>query len=436
MEKIKLKTKVKENLKNIEIKSYDPEKLFYPLTDLRCNEFKSYVKEGDKVKVGDVIGKKSSGWFEVPIHATVSGTVLKEERVTDQYGKKVKAIVISNDHKYQEIKTTIRTEENIEKLSKEEIVDIVNKAGIVGLGGASFPASVKINVGDKKIDYVVANACECEPYVISDYNLLKHNPDKVILGVKYVMQATNAKTGIILVNHTYKDIIDNINRQLDNNYNDLNIKVKSAKGYYGEGWELITIKQATKIKVPIGKLTSDYGVVNLNSSTLAAISDAVRFNKPLTKRYFTISGTGIENRSYLIPIGTSIKELIENENIEFKDYKLTKSVIVGGPMMGTSLRDYDFVTSDTTTSIIIDNIITYKEDPCIRCMKCINHCPAIIEPYAINIAVKNRDIEKLKELDVNKCVECGSCSYICPSKIELTQQMIKGKKLLQRNQEK
>ena len=409
----------------------EPKYLYFPTADLRCPKGEACVVDGQHVKVGELIGTRHGAFFQQPIHSTVSGKVIGVEKKLHGSGDMVDCLVVENDFKYElHEDCRPRTDEEINDLTKDEFIKIIENSGLAGLGGSGFPTYIKFKT-DNKIDYVLANGVECEPFVISDYQIMKHKPERVIQGLMYSMKAMDAPNGIIVIKNKYpelKESFENALRELDPMPN---IKVVLTKDYYPAGWEIEVIKKATKIKVPIGKLTSDYGVLVLNVTTLYGIYRAVKRRMPITERYFSVCGNGIKNpTNFNVRIGTSVHDLIEMAG-GYKDDK-PKVLIVGGPMMGTNLQSDNFFVSKTTTNLIVFNEEEYKEEPCIHCASCVYSCPADLKPAQILQAYKIRDKEALEHSGVSKCIECGMCSYTCPAKIHLTETMRQAKRFLKR----
>ncbi|MFA5692527.1 MAG: RnfABCDGE type electron transport complex subunit C [Acholeplasmataceae bacterium] len=419
----------KTNLKRLPLITHlEAPFLYYPITSQRCPEGETCVVFGQFVKVGEVIGTRKGPFFEQPIHSTVSGEVVGHEMKYDASGKRVNSMIVKNDFKY-ELHESVkqRTDEEIAKLTKKEIVEIAKEAGLVGLGGSAFPTYIKLDTKEK-IDVILANGIECEPNLISDYELMMNHPDELIKGLIYAMQASGAKTGVIAVKNAYPEIAERLNFAL-NYYVDYDIKVVRVGNHYPQGWELEAIERALGIKVPQGELPASYGVIPFNVTTLQSLFHAVKFSLPVLDRYFVLSGNGVVNKSFKARIGTPVSSLIKEAG-GYIDPHLAKTLIMGGPMMGMSFTEDDIVTTHTTTSIIINNSVDYEEEPCIHCASCVYSCPVNLQPVQIMNAVKAGNLDFLKTLAVDKCIECGLCSFVCPSKIHLTDYMRMGKKML------
>ena len=406
----------------------DAEYLYYPITNARCAEGETCVVDGQDVKVGELIGTRRAAFFEQPIHSTVSGKIIAHEKRHDENGKLVNYVIVKNDMKYTMHESIVdRTEEEIAKLTKADFVEITKDMGLVGLGGGAFPTYVKLNT-DKEIHTVVANGVECEPYLISDYELMMNEPHWVIKGLIYTMRASNAKRGIIAIKKKYKAIKVVLDFALKE-YPDYDIEVVMVGNHYPSGWELETVKGATGVKIPQGELTANHGILIFNTSTLATVFKAVKHRLPLLQRFFTLSGNGIKNVSFRVRVGTRIKDLVDIAG-GYTDPSIPKVLVLGGPMMGSNTLSDDVIVTQTTTSMIVLNNEEYFEEPCIHCAACVYSCPVKIEPVQIMNALKDGDLDALEMLNVNKCIECGLCSFVCPSKIHLTDHMRAGKQAL------
>ncbi len=419
----------KKELKELPILHYlDADFLFYPVTSARCPEGETCVRGGQFVKIGEVLGTRKGAFFEQPMHSTVSGEVKGYEKRVDQSGKVVDCLIVKNDKKYNLHPSIIdRTDKEIEALTKEDFVEIIKEAGLVGLGGSAFPSYIKLQTKDK-INVVIANGVECEPYLIADYSLMMNQPQEVIQGLIYAMKASGAPKGVIAIKKKYTEIRERLNFSLKQ-FTGYDIEVITVGNHYPQGWELDMINRAVHIKIPQSELLSKYGVLNFNVSTLQSIFNAIKKRLPVLERLFTISGNGVHNSSFRARIGTQIPELIELAG-GYKDIEIPKVLILGGPMMGTNVLRDDIVMTHTSTSLIVLNEEILVEEPCIHCAACVYSCPVSIQPTQIMNAYKVKDKDALKMLEVNKCIECGLCSFVCPSKIHLTDYMRSGKRLV------
>ena len=410
---------------------YDkPDYVYFAVTNQRCSQGELYVKEGDYVKVGQVIGLRKGPFFEQPIHSTVSGTVVGMVKKFHRSGKLTDFVQIQND-KLDVYADTVkdRTEEEIAALTKEDFIKILKEQSLVGLGGSSFPTYIKFQTNDP-IDTICINAVECEPYLSADHRLVMEEPYRIYQGIKYAMQAIGAKKAYICIKKKYKDLFD-VLTAAKLRFPDLNVEVKRVGNYYPQGWEIEVIKSALGIQVPSGVLPSKLGVLVLNVSTVWGLYKAVKHNMPVIERNFTLTGDGVKYpQNYKLRIGTSLKEIIDDAG-GYKDEEKNKFLVLGGPMMGANLVRDDAVITKTCTSCIILQERTYVEEPCVHCASCVYSCPAGLQPVQIMQAVKNNDKEALKtKLNIKACILCGMCSYTCTSKIHLTDYCRKAKKMV------
>ncbi len=410
---------------------YDkPDYVYFAVTNQRCSQGELYVKEGDYVKVGQVIGLRKGPFFEQPIHSTVSGTVVGMVKKFHRSGKLTDFVQIQND-KLDVYADTVkdRTEEEIAALTKQDFIDILKEQSLVGLGGSSFPTYIKFQTNDP-IDTICINAVECEPYLSADHRLVMEEPYRIYQGIKYAMQAIGAKKAYICIKKKYKDLFD-VLTAAKLRFPDLNVEVKRVGNYYPQGWEIEVIKSALGIQVPSGVLPSKLGVLVLNVSTVWGLYKAVKHNMPVIERNFTLTGDGVKYpQNYKLRIGTSLKEIIDDAG-GYKDEEKNKFLVLGGPMMGANLVRDDAVITKTCTSCIILQERTYVEEPCVHCASCVYSCPAGLQPVQIMQAVKNNDKEALKtKLNIRACILCGMCSYTCTSKIHLTDYCRKAKKMV------
>lgn len=402
--------------------------LVFPMSQHIGGECEPIVNKGDRVLVGQKIGQ-AAGFVSSPIHSSVSGTVKNVAPMLHTNGRKIMSVIIENDGLYEEIEATGR---DYTKLSNEEIISMINEAGIVGLGGACFPTHVKLSPGsDKKIDSIIINAAECEPYLTCDYRLMVENYKEIIEGVKILSYMfPNAKC-YIGIEDNKKDAISIMSSAVAELKN---IEVKPLKTKYPQGAEKQLIYAITKREVPTGKLPADVGCIVQNVATAYEIGNVLSTGKPLTERVVTVTGEAVKTPKNLrVKLGTSISELVEACNGFNED---PVKIISGGPMMGTTLISINTPVIKGTSGVLA---LTAKqaelteESSCIRCGKCVGACPMFLRPYKLNSSVVRREFETFEQDNGLSCIECGACTYVCPAKRHLTQTCREGKRVIINN---
>lgn len=418
------KTRHIEDTKNLigslpAVRYVDPKYVYLPVTTGRCPTGELFIKVGDHVNCCQKIGVRHGGFFDQPIHATCSGTFIGLEKHYHRSGKIVDFVKIENDFKetYDPL-VHKRTPEEIEKLTKDDMTKIIQDCALVGLGGSSFPTYIKFKT-DQKINLILINGIECEPYITADHRLMMEYPYRIINGIKYALKAFNCPKALICIKSKYKDIAQIYQQILAEKDNSM-IELCLVGNYYPQGWEVEMIKNATGIKLQTGELPSKYGILNFNVSTIVGLYKAVKYNMPVIKRFITITGDGVVNpKNFRVRVGTSIQDLIPLCD-GYKNPEKEKVFILGGPMMGASIPSDDCIISKTVTSILVLDKQEFKEEPCVRCGSCVLSCPVGLEPVQIMNAVKSLDKERIKKLNPLKCIECGLCAYSCTSKIQVT----------------
>lgn len=376
---------------------------------------KPVVKAGDKVALGQLIAE-SGGFISSPVHASVSGTVKKVEDIILSNGRSTPAVVIESDGE-------MRPYEGIEKPTietLEQLTDAVRASGIVGLGGAGFPTSVKLAIKDiEKVEYFVINGAECEPYITSDTRMMLDHTDLIERGARRIAEFLKPKAVYIGIENNKPKSIAKLSKCFEK---DKNIIVKGLPSMYPQGGEKVLIYNTTGRIVPEGKLPLDVGVVIMNVTTLANIERYIETGMPLVEKLITVDGPAVrEPKNVLVPIGTRLGDVFEFCG-GFK--KEPKKVLYGGPMMGTAVPDLNAPVLKNTNAILAfdeETAKVKKETPCIRCGNCVNHCPMRLNPPAIAKAFKNKDGAELFKQRVNLCMECGACSFICPANQPIVQ---------------
>ncbi|NLY09175.1 MAG: electron transport complex subunit RsxC [Tissierellia bacterium] len=399
-------------------KAKDPSMVYIPLHQHIGAPCECIVAVGDEVKVGQKIGE-AKAFVCAPVHSSVSGTVKEITRKLTPTGMMAETVVIENDGL-----DTLAYEsqgKTLENSEPKEIISMVKEAGITGLGGASFPTHVKLSVPeDKKIDFVIINGAECEPYLTADQLSMETMPEKLLLGLALEMKAVNAPKGYVAVETNKPKAIEILRKEAEKH---ANIEVVSVKAKYPQGDEKRIIDAVVGRQVPSGGLPMDVGCVVSNVSSAIAIYNAVYENKPLYERIVTMTGHGIkEPQNLLVKNGTPLTELIEQAGGFVGN---PGKVIMGGPMMGMAQTTLETAAIKGLGGLLIlteEEACTGDTTDCIKCGKCVSVCPVNLEPISIHkLALKERFEEAGSIYHALDCVECGSCSFICPAKRPLVE---------------
>ncbi|MCM1291117.1 MAG: electron transport complex subunit RsxC [Prevotella sp.] len=375
---------------------------------------KAIVKSGDYVTMGQLVAEPGS-FVSAAIHSPVAGTVKKIESTRNPRGLWQESILIETDpDAVHEIKTTPRSEVEIEALSSKDLIRIIAEAGIVGLGGAAFPTHVKLSIPEgKHADYILINGAECEPFLTCDDVLMKESADTIISGTRLLMKASGAARGIIGIEENKPEAIERM-REAARPHDDISVVILRKK--YPQGSEKQLIEALTGRRVPPGALPIDVNVIVDNVATANAVYDAVYLRIPLIRRVVTITGPLLDaGGNFLAPNGVSIKDLIDFAGGLPED---TGKVISGGPMMGQAVADLDAPIVKATGGITIlpENMSQRKDSgPCIRCARCVSACPMGLEPYLLILQSQRSYWEETRKHSAMACLECGCCSYICPA---------------------
>ena len=403
------------NVASLELKA--PEFVYLPLQNSRCPKAESLVKEGDKVLLGQKIGVRHAAWFDQNIHATVSGVVVGIEKHGYRNGKIVEAIKIKNDFK-DELDPSIveKSDEEIAKLSREEITELVKDCSMVGLGGSSFPTFVKFQTKDP-INTILINGIECEPYLNADQRLMAEKTEMLIKGLHLLQQAFGTKDIRVCVKAKHAELCAQLKEAFEKDGQ--GIILAEMDNFYPQGWEVAMIEKATGIRLASGELPAKRGIIDFNVTSVIGIYLAVKYHQPVYERYMAIQGDGIKNPSNVrVRIGTLLSEVIAQCGGYTDDSN--KVLILGGPMMGSAIPTDDTICTKTITSLLVFNEKPVEENPCIRCGSCVLSCPAYLEPVSIMNAVKAVNKEGVKSLHPERCIECGLCTYSCTSGIRVT----------------
>ena len=418
----------KELSKDHPIEKYLPKgDLVYPLSQHIGAPSVPCVKKGDTVLAGQKIAD-AGGFVSVPLHASVSGTVKGIEKHLNATGSMVDCIVIENDQQYQEVEYQ---EARLEDLTKEEILNRIKEGGVVGMGGAGFPTHVKLAPKDpSRIEYILVNGAECEPYITSDYRRMIEEPEKVVKGLQVILTLFDSAKGYICIEDNkpdcrakMKELVKDIDR----------IEVKEVMTKYPQGGERTLIYAATGREINSSMLPADVGCVVDNVETVISVYKAVILGRPVNSRVVTMSGDGIkEPKNLLVLSGTDMSELVDAAG--GLKAKIAKA-ISGGPMMGFALYDLHVPCTKTTSAFLFlehDAVSEAQEiqTACINCGRCVSVCPGHVLPARLAKLAERGDMAGFEAMDGMECCECGCCSYICPAKRPLTQSIKSMRKMV------
>ena len=418
----------KELSKDHPIEKYLPKgDLVYPLSQHIGAPSVPCVKKGDTVLAGQKIAD-AGGFVSVPFHASVSGTVKGIEKRLNATGSMVDCIVIENDQQYQE---TEFQEARLEDLTKEEILNRIKEGGVVGMGGAGFPTHVKLAPKDpSKIEYILVNGAECEPYITSDYRRMIEEPEKVVKGLQVILTLFDSAKGYICIEDNKPDCIAKM-KELVKDIDRIEVKEMMTK--YPQGGERTLIYAATGREINSSMLPADVGCVVDNVETVISVYKAVILGRPVNSRVVTVTGDGIkEPKNLLVLAGTDMSELVDAAG-GLKG-KIAKA-ISGGPMMGFALYDLHVPCTKTTSAFLFlehDAVSEAQEiqTACINCGRCVSVCPGHVLPARLAKLAERGDMAGFEALDGMECCECGCCSYICPAKRPLTQSIKSMRKMV------
>ncbi len=381
------------------------------------------VKKGDEVHVGTLLGK-AGGFVSADIHSGVSGVVKEITQVSFTNGSKCSAVVITTNGE----QTLDESVKPFKVENAEQLVKAAQNCGLVGLGGAGFPTAVKFSPKDlSKIDTLVINAAECEPYITADNREILENCANVMLGIEAVKNALNIKNVVIGIERNKPEAIDLLFATTKNNPE---YKVHPLKSIYPQGAEKVLIYKTTKREVPRGKLPGDVGVIVMNVTTAGALGDYIKTGMPLVTKRLTIDGSAVNTpQNVKAIIGTSIKDIVDFCG----GYKEAPGKIIsGGPMMGSAICNDDFPIVKQNNAIIAlaeKDAILSEPSPCIRCGRCVDACPMSLSPVEISCAREIQDIAAIDKMMADLCIACGTCSFVCPAKRDVSQSVVLAKLL-------
>lgn len=406
--------------------------LVYPLSQHIGAPAIPVVAVGDAVLRGQKIAE-AGAFVSAPIYASVSGRVKAIEKRLNPTGAKVDCIIIENDGAYKEVK--YKPMKPLAKLSKEEVLVIIGNAGIVGMGGAGFPTKVKLSPKEpEKIEYVIANCAECEPYITADYRRMIENAEELVSGMRVVLSLFEHAKGIFGVEDNKPDCIAKL-KELTKD--EPRMEVMALKTKYPQGAERQLIYATTKRAINSTMLPADAGCIVENVESLIGIHNAVICGRPLTERIVTVSGDGVmEPGNFRVLLGMNQREVVEAAGgLNGEPQK----IISGGPMMGFAMFTLDTPITKTSSSILCltkDAVTEYEPSACINCGRCVDACPSRIIPSRLADYAERYDEEAFVKWEGLECVECGSCSYVCPAKRHLKQSIGSMKKMVLENRRK
>ena len=393
--------------------------LAYPVSQHIGAPAKPIVAKGDRVLVGQKIAE-AGGFVSAPVHSSVSGTVKSIEPRRVATGDMVMSIVIENDSLYEEVGFSART--SLDAVKREEIVGLVREAGIVGMGGAGFPTHVKLSPKEpEKIDYVIANCAECEPYLTSDYRRMLEEPEKLVGGLKLILKLFPNAHGILAVEDNKPDCISLLKQYTKD---EPGISVKALKTKYPQGGERQLIYAVTGRRINSTMLPADVGCVVNNVDTMVAVYRAVMEGRPLMERIVTVTGDAVATpANFRVRIGSSYEEILAAAG-GFREQP--EKIICGGPMMGFAMFGLNVAITKTSTALLAltkDEVSALEPGPCINCGRCVEVCPGRVVPSRLADYAAHFDEEAFLANYGMECCECGCCSFVCPAKRPLTQQI-------------
>lgn len=406
-----------KNTSNIAIdRELIPSEVIIPMSQHIGAHCECTVKKGDKVNRGQLIGSPANG-LSCPVHASVSGTVKDVCDLIAANGQKTVNVIIENDLLNTPDESIVPKDYKV--MSAEEIIEAIRIAGISGLGGATFPTYAKMLSAVGKVDTLIVNCSECEPYITANHRLILEEPERLLEGARILLHALGLKTAIFGISDNKPDAIK-LMKELTKGDDSFKIEVMKTK--YPQGDERQLIYAITKRRVPVGKLPADVGCIVFNPETVAAVEAAIAKGEPLIDKIVTVDGDCIERPHCLkVPIGTEYKALIKHCGCTVET---PKQIIAGGTMMGYTVWTLDASVSKGCSSVLVfedESIKLSPESSCIRCGKCVAACPMRLMPSYIAQYARKDMLDEAERLGARACVECGSCSYVCPAKIHLSQ---------------
>lgn len=426
------KGKIKDNqiedmkivTKNMSLKKISESEIFFvPLLQHKGERAFEIVRVGQEVRKYEKIAQ-GYGSISANIHSPVSGKVIRIMKNFLPDGSKVRTIIIENNFKEERVKLVKRNMRELQMAESEEILKIIEEAGIVGLGGAGFPTASKYDIKLEKIDTFIINGMESEPYLTADYLLMKNYAKEICRGIKVAEKVLRPRHMVIAISEKNKELVSVFERMTREVNIDLQIKILSAD--YPQGSEILLIDKITGKKIQKGKLTIEKGVIVSNVGTIKAIYDAFFNGKPLIERIVTISGEEVPNAgNYKIRIGTPLVHIVDSLNITKTD-----KIIFGGPMMGNKVKEPSTPIIKETSGVIFLNEEKIESKNCISCGKCVEVCPMNLIPFEFSKYYEKGRYVKMLNANIFNCIECGACEYVCPSRVPLIESIKNGKEIL------
>lgn len=426
------KGKIKDNqiedmkivTKNMSLKKISESEIFFvPLLQHKGERAFEIVRVGQEVRKYEKIAQ-GYGSISANIHSPVSGKVIRIMKNFLPDGSKVRTIIIENNFKEERVKLVKRNMRELQMAESEEILKIIEEAGIVGLGGAGFPTASKYDIKLEKIDTFIINGMESEPYLTADYLLMKNYAKEICRGIKVAEKVLRPRHMVIAISEKNKELVSVFERMAREVNIDLKIKILSAD--YPQGSEILLIDKITGKKIQKGKLTIEKGVIVSNVGTIKAIYDAFFNGKPLIERIVTISGEEVPNAgNYKIRIGTPLVHIVDSLNITKTD-----KIIFGGPMMGNKVKEPSTPIIKGTSGVIFLNEEKIESKNCISCGKCVEVCPMNLIPFDFSKYYEKGRYVKMLNANIFNCIECGACEYVCPSRVPLIESIKNGKEIL------
>ena len=388
-------------------------KIYVPITGANGKPMTLLVNEGDEVKINTKLGVAPG--FDVPYYSSVSGKIIGQEtRFNAVVGRPVPHLVIENDFKDERVSLPVV---DVENATKEELVNALKEAGLVGLGGSGFPTYVKYQ---KDAELILINGCECEPYLTTDQVVSPTKTDLLVKGIKILMKAANANKAMVAIKKGKPHLHEALVAAFEN---EENIDVVEVADVYPVGWERVLIRKV--LRKEYDRLPNEVGVTVNNIQTAIAAADALLNGNAVTRKTITVSGNAVARvGNFEVPVGTVAGSLIEylggytEENV---------ILLAGGPMTSKGQMNDKFIVERQTGGLTVLKHVEVKSEACLRCGACTNHCPAGLQPVEIKRAVEAKDVDRMIALNADRCIECGLCSFVCPSKIDVTEAMKKAK---------